>query len=264
MLREQPHDAAAIGRTWTDFCPHLETAFRSFREALDARPAPRTLLLYFDRMVDYGGIDPVAILGAITTGLGVPLVDGLAALRDYPWDQLKVSPIDGHLNALAHDIVARRLVRDLIERAWLPASTDCSDAGWPAALGDLDVALEAAGADPLGATARALAVVDGKWLDRRNRGREAATAAYQRVRAPLVARQRSVFQPMGWAATADAYLQRVRPEAWLNGIGARLFPMNAAAYAFEHHARPGSMSTRGTSSRCSCPRRACACPGPRR
>jgi hypothetical protein len=231
MLRNPlTHDD--MGRTWKAFRPHLDHALAGFADSMRQRRV-RTAILYFDRTRVYGAVDVAGVLRDICETNALPFVDGSTPLATYGADALTVSVADGHLNALANDIVARHLTRALGELGWLPAPSPFSDSRWLDAVHALPRHLEAAGVPPLLATARAMELLDSKWADRRNRSREATTAAYQRIRTDLANRRLEEGRLAVWSAAGRHLHDRHRSEGVLAFTESRLHELSVLVSALE-------------------------------
>jgi len=243
MLRGQPGTNEEIGQTWVAFRPHLEHALCGFAARMRGR-AQRLAVLYFDRAPVYGAVSPAHVLREMCHAHGLPFIDGSDVLSGYATESLVVSVADGHLNAIANDIVARHVARFLAEQQWLPVAPPFSDPDWLAGLTTLPDRLAVSGVPPLLASARARSVLHGKWLDRRNRERQAMTAAYKRVHAEIAQRQQQDLADLVWSAMGRWLSERHHPEGPLAFAEARLHELNTIVSLLEFAQRSGSIGQR--------------------
>jgi hypothetical protein len=151
---------------------------------------------------------------------------------------LAVSEADGHLNALANDIVARQLVRFLIGS--LPTSTGFGQVAWLDAMRSLPQRLIESGVTPLMASARALAVFDAKWNDRRNRQRQGFDNVRHAARAAMTGMQRDHLATLVWSA-AGRWLRPRHVEGALAFTESRLRELSTIVVALQYAASTGHL-----------------------
>lgn len=201
MLRGQPASRAEVGETWTGFEPILATAFADFHARWRrAGGTPRLAVLYFDWFARLGEVRPADILRRICDRHELLFIDGTEPLAGLPFEPLRVSSSDGHLNSSAHDIVARHLTRALLAKGWIPAAPDYDDGAWLARCEAAGTSLVSAGVPPAPAASEALSVLRLKWHDRRNRARLSDVAAFQSTERRLLQSVREQWRQVAWQA----------------------------------------------------------------
>jgi hypothetical protein len=241
MLRPQPPTHDEIGQTWLEFAPLVETALQSFVRAWRSASPAAVVLLYFDRSRMYGEVAPATVLAGACDRANIPFVDGSIPLADYPAGRLQVSVTDGHLNAFAHDAVARHVARALLQHDAVPAAADFSSPAWLDVMAPVCSALIESGVTAPMAAARMLALLDEKWKDRRNRNRLQWLPRYKSIREAVQAVQRTPLSHLGWVAAARLLCERTDAATMLDHQEFDLSNLNAAAYALEHAIRTGEV-----------------------
>ncbi len=241
ILRTEPADVGAVARSWMQFAPHLETALASCRrDLLACSPGMRLAVVYFDLSPIYGEVSPPAVLRAICDRLSMAFIDATPAYAGHPRDRLVVSSVDGHLNVFAHDAAARLVARQLVEWEWIPPAAGYDDPAWLSTMVDLSGSIAACGAPEPTASARALALLEQKWSDRRNIARTGLAPAYETARERIRAGQRAAMYPMAWAALGAYLRARADGDRRIGHVEADLYTVGALAYALEHATSHGA------------------------
>lgn len=240
MLRPEPDSADELGRSWPAFAPILSSRLGRFVDAARAAaPAVTVVLLYFDRRSIVGAHRPAEVLAAIAADHQVPFIDGSAALHGATLERVIVSPADHHLNAYAHDLVARHAAR-AFGPLLPPVDEDAPLAPWVRGALDLADALEAAGVPAAVAAAQARATLRSKWHDRRNRSRASLTDAYAAVTDTLEERQRAAWpdlyeEALGHHVCAQPVAER------LDALETRLYGLSTLLSGLEHAVDSGTL-----------------------
>lgn len=191
MLRPQPPSEIATGQSWHDFSAHLSRAFTDFSTRWRAAGhTAHIAVVYFDSVASLGGIRPADVLRSVCADAGLLFLDGTEPMAGTPVRDLSVSPVDSHVNATAHDLVARHVARALLSHGWIAGGSDYSDAAWLDSIEAAADALTASDLPPAIAASEGLSTLRVKWLDRRNRSRQAHASRYQSIESRLQERVR--------------------------------------------------------------------------
>lgn len=238
MLRVQPETSEGVGQTWVAFRRQIEHSVTRFAAAMRAR-GQKAALLYLDPHPTYGSVSPARVLREVGEANGLPVIDGSEVLSSYAPDAVKVSVADHHLNAMANDVVARHVARVLTELGWLPESRPFSHPAWIDTIRELPARLIAHGVPSVAAHAHALATLDAKWHDRRNRFRGALAPAYHQLRDAILNDSGDALSRLAWSAAGRWLHERHAPEPPLAFAEARLHQLGAAAQAIDLAAPTG-------------------------
>lgn len=242
MLRGEPPTLEEIGQTWSDFAPHLASAFADFVPRWRASGhTPRMAILYFDSRAQYGAARPADVLRSICDAQGLLFIDGSAALVGGPRDQLVVSPVDQHLNGSAHDKVARQVARALVTQQWLPPSPSYDDPAWIARVEESATSLADAGMPPAVAATEALSALRHRWEDRRNRYRVAHQHAFTTAEQRLATRTRAEWSPLALSAFYRHLKQGPSLADQLESCEFALYRANTLYFALRHAASTGAL-----------------------
>jgi hypothetical protein len=227
-----PAHIEGLAELWITFRPMIRRSLTTFREALTAAKRPG-LVVYLDhRRLAANTCIPEQLHNACSE-IGLPFVDGSEALETYQTARVVVSPVDGHLNGFASDVIARRVAQTLVDHRLIPAS-GFDDHAWLASIEAGTDARIAAGLDPLLACTEALAVLDAKWMHRRNVQRSRRHGEHDAVRARIVARQRAALREAALDILADR-LKATCPVLDMDFVETQTMEAIAASAALEHY-----------------------------
>jgi len=232
VLGQQPSDLAVVGTQWVSFRPLVRRSLAALKQAV-ASQGSRALVVYLDSLQHAGTVSIPDELSAACAAIGLPFVDGSIALVGYRPEDLAVSAVDGHLSALAHDLVARLVAQATIGLGLLPCSAGFDDGSWIDIIergAHVRVRAGLAGATAFG---EAIAVLDGKWHNRRNTNRQPFQPRYETARERLLSAQHTSLTRVAFAAIQED-LRAKNPLVTLWRVEMQASALMAASLVLQH------------------------------
>jgi hypothetical protein len=239
-LGAEPANLEELGRMWVEFRSLMCPALAACRDAA-AIGRTQALVLYHDAIRRAGGVCLPEMLAEACTQAGLPYLDGSAALASYRREDVTVSSVDRHLNAMATDMIARQVAQFVVARSWTPLTKGFAESGWIETIEAVAEARIEAGLPAALAIGDALEVLEGRWRHRRNSNRLQLESRYAAARQRLLERHRGSLARLASelvARTIRATHPLVRltmEEQWTNEAMALSFVLEQYAAAVDGH-----------------------------